>query len=141
MLKEPKLLQSCWGRGEGGHVSQCSQSSRHSELRLSLISPHLLFPFCSLRGRTGSLVSCGYALSPTLLLEAAHIPPKLMLGGFFFFLVVFFFPPWLSKCTKVSLRQMANISPFLTSVKTSKSTFMTFHTEFYFTCHSKDIES
>lgn len=27
---------------------------------------------------------------------------------------------------------MANISPFLTSVKTSKSTFMTFHTAFFY---------
>lgn len=48
------------------------------------------------------------------------------------YLMVWFFFPWLSKRTKVSLRQMANISPFLTSVKTSKSTLMTFHTAFFY---------
>lgn len=55
-----------------------------------------------------------------------------IVAGWVFFGISFFSSPWLSKCTKVSLRQMANISPFLTSVKTSKSTFMTFHTEFFF---------
>lgn len=61
--------------------------------------------------------------------QLTYLPNCCWVGFFWHF---FFSSPWLSKCTKVSLRQMANISPFLTSVKTSKSTFMTFHTEFFF---------
>lgn len=71
--------------------------------------------------------SVGLPSAPASVLETVHLPTELSLG-----VGLRLFSPRLSKPTKVSLRQMANISSFLTSVKTSKSTFMTFHIAFFY---------
>lgn len=88
---------------------------------------HFLFPFGSQCPGPGLLLCCGPALSPSISFGNSSHPYRIAAWCCF---GVFF--PRLSKRTRVSLRKMANISPFLTSVKTSKSTFMTFHTAFFY---------
>lgn len=85
------------------------------------------FPFGSPCPESGLLIFCEPALIPSIGFGNSSHPCRIVAWCWF----GFFFPR-LSKRTKVSLRQMANIPPFLTSVKTSESTFMTFHTAFFY---------